>query len=126
MACRGACDGYRLRGALLLRCDLRAAAIAALGYRENYGRACHRMRQTLEGSFSALSKPTFASKYAFESYRQDLHDALLRAAPKSHFFQKMLEVCQKIANFDKKNHDIAERFKGLRCVGLGKSFQMHI
>ena len=33
--------------------------------------------QTLEGSFSAESKPNFASKYAFESSRRDLHNALL-------------------------------------------------
>ena len=31
----------------------------------------------LEGSFSAVSKPNFASKYAFESSRRDLHNALL-------------------------------------------------
>ena len=42
----------------------------------------------LEGSFSAVSKPNFASKYAFESSRRDLHNALLCTAPKSHFFQK--------------------------------------
>ena len=34
-------------------------------------------RQTLEGSFSAVSKPFFASKYAFKSSRRDLHNALL-------------------------------------------------
>ena len=33
--------------------------------------------QTLQGSFSAASKPHFASKYAFESSRRDLHNALL-------------------------------------------------
>ena len=32
---------------------------------------------TLKGSFSAVSKPHFASKYAFESSRRDLHNALL-------------------------------------------------
>ena len=32
--------------------------------------------QTLHGSFSAVSKPNFASKYAFESSRRDLHNAL--------------------------------------------------
>ena len=38
------------------------------------GRVLHRnrIRQTLEGSFSAVSKPKFASKYAFESSRRDL------------------------------------------------------
>ena len=35
-----------------------------------------RMRQTLEGSFSAVSKPNFASKYSLESSRRDLHNAL--------------------------------------------------
>ena len=30
--------------------------------------------QTLQGSFSAVSKPNFASKYAFESSRRDLHN----------------------------------------------------
>ena len=43
-------------------------------------------RQTLHGSFSAVSKRNFASKYAFESSRRDLHNALLCTALKSHFF----------------------------------------
>ena len=33
--------------------------------------------QTLQGSFSAVSKPNFASTYALESSRRDLHNALL-------------------------------------------------
>ena len=32
---------------------------------------------TLKGSFSAVSKPNFASKYALESSRRDLQHALL-------------------------------------------------
>ena len=36
--------------------------------------------QTLEGSFSAVSKPNFASKYAFESSRRDLDNALRSTA----------------------------------------------
>ena len=32
---------------------------------------------TLKGSFSAVSKPNFASKYALESSRRDLQNALL-------------------------------------------------
>ena len=40
--------------------------------------------QTLQGSFSAVSKPKFASKYAFESSRRDLHNALLCTALRSH------------------------------------------
>ena len=33
--------------------------------------------QTSRGSFSAVSTPTFASKYSLESSRRDLHNALL-------------------------------------------------
>ena len=33
--------------------------------------------QTSQGSFSAVSKPTVASKYSLESSRRDLHNALL-------------------------------------------------
>ena len=44
--------------------------------------------QTLQGSFSAVSKPNFASKYAFESSRRDLHNALLCKALKTHFSKK--------------------------------------
>ena len=36
--------------------------------------------QTLQGSFSALSKPHFASKDSLESSRRDLHNALLCTA----------------------------------------------
>ena len=35
------------------------------------------LRQTLQGSLSAVSKPNFARKYALESSRRDLHNALL-------------------------------------------------
>ena len=33
--------------------------------------------QTLDGPFSAVSKPNFASKYSLENSRRDLHNALL-------------------------------------------------
>ena len=36
--------------------------------------------QTLQGSFSAVSTPIFASKYSLESSRRDLHNALLCTA----------------------------------------------
>ena len=36
--------------------------------------------QTLQGSFSAVSKSIFASKYSLESSRRDLHNALLCTA----------------------------------------------
>ena len=53
---------------------------------------CHGMRQTLQGSFSAVSKPKFATKYAFESSRRDLHNALLRTALQSQFFVKICHL----------------------------------
>ena len=46
--------------------------------------------QTLQGSFSAVSKPNFASKYAFESPQRDLHNALLCTALKSHISTKKI------------------------------------
>ena len=55
--------------------------------------------QTLQGSFSAVSKPIFASKYAFESSRRDIHIALLRTPLKSHFlnfFLKNARICQNL------------------------------
>ena len=49
-------------------------------------RAAHRsIGQTLQGSFSAVSKPNVESKYAFQSSRRDLHNALLCTALQSHF-----------------------------------------
>ena len=69
--------------------------------------SCHGIRQTLEGSFSAVSKPNFASKYAFESSRRDLHNALLCTAPKSHFFKKLLEFA-KFCEIFQKFAEIAE------------------
>ena len=41
---------------------------------------CDGMWQTLQGPFSAGSKPHYASKHAFESSRRDLHNALLCTA----------------------------------------------
>ena len=68
--------------------------------------------QTLQGSFSAVSKRNFASKYAFESSRRDLHNALLCTAPKSHFFQKISTICQnlrKISEIFNEQFEIRER-----------------
>ena len=44
------------------------------------------MRQALQGSFSAVSKPNFAIKFSFESSRRDLHNTILCTALQSHFF----------------------------------------
>ena len=54
--------------------------------------AAGRIGQTLEGSFSAVSTPIFASKYAFESPRRDLHNALLCTALQSHFFSNFAKI----------------------------------
>ena len=56
--------------------------------------------QTFEGSFSAVSKPIFATKYSLESSRRDLHDALLCTALPPFFFQKFSKFYQ---NFFAKN-----------------------
>ena len=42
--------------------------------------------QTLQGSFSAESKPNFASKYSLESSRRDLHNGLLCTVISSQIF----------------------------------------
>ena len=46
--------------------------------------------QTLQSSFSAVSKPIFATKYSLESSRRDLQNALLCTALESQFFSKIL------------------------------------
>ena len=45
-----------------------------------------RAGKLLQGSFSALSKPIFASGYSFESYRRDLHNTLLCTPLQSQLF----------------------------------------
>ena len=93
---------------VLSECHLRTVSVAScrrfpsLGFAQplgnsaasrNSSRPCRRrrtshgrgMRQTLQGSFSAVSKRNFARKYAFNRSRRDLHNALLCTALKSHF-----------------------------------------
>ena len=85
-------------------------------------------------SLSAVSKPNFARKYALESSRRDLHNALLCKALKSRIFLKnaiFSEILLKtysdllifivLAKFA-----IAELCKGVHCVDLGESFQTQI
>ena len=55
---------------------------AGLG-RQHLGDLYAESGQTLQGSFSAVSKPNFATKYALESSRRDLHNALLCTALES-------------------------------------------
>ena len=101
------------------------ARAARLGLRERPAGCVRIVRQTLEGSFSAVSKRNFASKYAFESSRRDLHNALLCTAPKSHFFQKnsriseFAKICEnfqkfcEIRNFS--NRFFAKKLRLQRC-----------
>ena len=56
-----------------LRGERKLIHLQRLASRPAKGSLVDRIRQTLEGSFSAVSKPNFASKYAFESSRRDLH-----------------------------------------------------
>ena len=53
---------------------------------------------TLKGSFSAVSKPNFASKYAFESSRRDpLHSSKITFFSKNYF--SISRICQNLRNF---------------------------
>ena len=57
----------------------------------------HRCRQTLQGSFSAVSKRNFARKYAFESSRRDnelLCTALQSQSFVNNFANKFAECCK--------------------------------
>ena len=68
---------------------------------------------TLKGSFSAVSKPNFASKYALESSRRDLHNALLCTVLNAqNFRQKSLKILlffsPNFAKFDKFSLDFAQ------------------
>ena len=56
---------------------LQLARTHPLVHVEDLGDLCAESEQTLHGSFSAVSKPNFARKYAFERSRRDLHNALL-------------------------------------------------
>ena len=66
----------------------------------------------LAGSFSAVSKRNFARRYALESSRRDLHNALLCTALKSHFFLKMLEFCKNNCEIFQKHFRIQQFFFG--------------
>ena len=97
------------------------------------------VRQTLEGSFSAVSKRNFTSKYAFESSRRALHNALLCTALKSHFFRKNGRICENLRKFSEilrnsqffepifcENFEIAAVQKDANLVELEKCCQTHI
>ena len=56
--------------------------------------------QTWQGSFSSVSKPNFARKYALESSRRDLQNTLLRTVLSAQFVVwKLLHFLQVFAKF---------------------------
>ena len=66
------------------------ARYAVFLLRDDLGDLYTESGQTLEGSFSAVSKPIFATKYSLESSRRDLHNTILCTALQSQFFVKIL------------------------------------
>ena len=65
-----------VRYTLKLRHD-ETVKLVDIGFYSDLGDLYAESGQTLQGSFSAVSKPNFASKYALESSRRNLHNALL-------------------------------------------------
>merc|ERR1712094_69686 len=53
------------------------ATVQTLQIAQNLGDLYAESGQTLQGSFSVVSKPNSGSKYSLESSRRDLHNALL-------------------------------------------------
>ena len=66
------------------------------------GAAGRSIGQTLQGSFSAVSKPNFASRYSFESSRRDLHNTVLCTALQSQFCHFLINLTETIAKLCKK------------------------
>ena len=60
------------RGRAAAQARFRSSAALSGGVRRD------RRRNLREGSFSAVSKPNFASEYAYESPRRDLHNLLVQ------------------------------------------------
>ena len=65
-------DRQRRVAELVLQVHVRAR----VEERGHLGDLCAESGQTLQGSFSAVSKPNFASTYSLESSRRDPHNAL--------------------------------------------------
>ena len=64
-------------------CGSHAASLVSGAAARNMGDLYAESGQTLQGSFSAVSKPNFPSKYSLDSSRRDLHNALLCTALES-------------------------------------------
>ena len=70
----------------------------------------------MKGSFSAVSKLNFASKYALESSRRDLHNALLCTALQSQLFKQARLLHALVRELDEVVGDGAEE----RLVGVAR------
>ena len=91
--------------------------------------------QTLEGSFSAVSAPIFARKYAFCSIFQ-IYQILKLKFLKFDKICKFCDICNFLLKFHEnccffkpifcENFEIAELCKEMRCVDLGESFETHM
>ena len=89
------------------------AARRRLGVREGAQKRRSMWSETLQGLFSAVSKPNFASKNSLESSRRDLHNALLCTVLYSqNFVQKTagLLLLFNFANFCQTLLDFADLF----------------
>ena len=87
----------------------------------------HLNGQTLEGSFSAVSKRTFARKYAFDSIFQALQDlhpfALLQS---QNFRKKMVKLFEKTAIFVKFQQKNCKCRKICEILSNFKNFSLRI
>ena len=80
---RSGCNASQARCQSAGLSALGARTLVALSYWSNLGDLYAESGQSLQGSFSAVSKPNFANKYSLESSRRDLHNALLCTALES-------------------------------------------
>ena len=84
----GRVNNAALRSAAVPYLTCRCHPILLLFHLGNLGDLYTVSGQTLQGSFSAVSKPNFASKYSLESSRRNLHNALLCTVLLSQFFRQ--------------------------------------
>jgi len=59
-----------------------------------------RIKRTLRGSFSAVSKPKFATKYSLDSSWRDLQDLHAFAPLRPHYFSKNSPKCLAFARLE--------------------------
>ena len=80
------------------------------------------MRQTLEGSFSAVSNRNSARKYAFDSISQQLQDLHTSAPLQSQFFSK--KSVKKVSNFCENSAEFLQMLQNLQEFAEFRKFQL--